>query len=53
MKIRFVGAQRDETWGSECAQQIQREGWRLVSALISQSGKRNKDRGRHRDSQEG
>lgn len=44
---------RDKTGGSEWAQQIQREGSRLMSAPISQSIERSKDRGRQRDSQEG
>lgn len=44
---------RDKTGGSEWAQQIQREGSRLMSAPISQSSERSKDRGRQRDSQEG
>lgn len=43
-------ALRDKTGGSEWAQQIQCEGSRLMSAPISQSRGRNKDRGRHRDS---
>lgn len=45
-------ALRDKTGGSERAQRIQREGSRLMSAPISQSSRRNKDRGRQRDRQE-
>ncbi|TNN58396.1 hypothetical protein EYF80_031407 [Liparis tanakae] len=43
----------DKTGGSEWAQRIQREGWRLMSAPISQSSERNQDTGRQRDSREG